>query len=134
MNADSSRGNRSEKRAILPGSAVLIFHLLRMFWFTALALLIVVLYGLRAGWSAPWQWSDGFSIAAAAQVMIGAITMLAPAGEALDASSLRYVAKGDITETRQQLIVDTLRRKKFGVRVFIGAFLTILISAVFLWV
>ncbi len=125
--------NPSEKRAILPGCAALIFHLVRMFWLTALALLMVVLYGLRAGWSAPQQWSDGFFTAAMAQVVIAAAMLLAPAGEALDASSVRYVANADVTENRYQLILDSLRRQKFGMRAFIGALLTVLISAVLLW-
>ena len=68
MNADSSPDNPSGKQKILPGCAVWIFHLLRMFWLTELALLIVVLYGLRAGWSTR-QWSDGLFFGAAAQIM-----------------------------------------------------------------
>jgi hypothetical protein len=134
MNADSSPGNPSEKRAILPGWAALIFRLLRMFWLTALALLLVVLYGLRAGWSAPRQWSDGFFIAGCIQVMIAAISLMSPPGEALDASSLRYVANSNVSDTRQQLILDTLRRKKFGLGAGIGGLLTMLIAAVVLLV
>jgi hypothetical protein len=134
MNADSSPGNPSEKRAILSGCPALIFHLLRMFWFTALALLIVVGYGLRAGWSTPKQWSDGFFFSAVAQLLIAVVTLMAPPGEALDASSVRYVTNGNIAETRSELILDTLRRKKFGIRAFIGFLLTILIAAVCLWI
>jgi hypothetical protein len=134
MNADSSPGNQSEKRAILPGCTAMILQLLRMFWLTVLALLMVVLYGLRAGWSVPQQWSDGFFIAAFAQWIIAAIMMLGTPGEALDAASLRYVANSDITETRLQLFLDTLRKRKFGIRAGIGGLLTILIAAVLLWV
>ncbi len=136
MNADYSSGNPSGKRAALPGCAAWFFHQLRVFWITELALLIVVLYGLRAGWSwtAPRQWSDGFFLAGAIQVVIAAVTILAPTGEALDASTVRYVSKGDVSDTRHELFLDTLRRKKFGLRVFLGALLTMLIAEAVLWV
>jgi hypothetical protein len=134
MNNDSSHGNRSEKRAILPGCARLIFRLLRMCWFTALSLLIVVLYGLHAGWSAPRQWSDGVCIAALIQVMIAILSLLGTPGEAYYAASVRYVPSGNINETFQQLLLDSLHMKSFGIRAIIGALLTFLISAVLLWV
>jgi hypothetical protein len=134
MHANSSPGNPSEKRAILAVCAALIFRLLRLFWFTALSLLMVVLYGLRAGWSAPHQWSDGFCIAALVQVMIAGISLLGTPGEAYYAASARYVPNGNINETFQRLLLDTLHMKKFGMRAFMGALLTFLISAVLLWV
>jgi hypothetical protein len=133
MNNNSSHGNRSEKRAILPLCAALIFRMLLMFWFTALSLLIVVLYGLRAGWSAPRQWSDGFCIAALIQVMIALISLMGTPGEAYYAASVRYVPNGSINETFQHLLLDILHMKKFGVRAFVGGLLTFLISAVLLW-
>jgi len=130
MNADSSNNNLSKKRAVLPVCAALI----RMFWFTALSLLLVVLYGLRAGWSAPRQWSDGFCIAALVQVMIALISLLGTPGESYYASSVRYVCDGDINETLQHLLLDTLHMEKFGIRAIIGALLAFLISAIMLWV
>jgi|WetSurMetagenome_2_1015567.scaffolds.fasta_scaffold257003_2 hypothetical protein len=133
MNADSSPVHPSGKRASLPGWFTRIFHLLSLFWVTEVALLIVVAYGLRAGWSTAQQWSDGFFLAAAAQVIVAAVGLLAPAGDALDASGLRYVNHADITDTRYQLVLGTLRRKKFGVRALIGTVLTGLISGVCLW-
>ena len=134
MNADSSPGNPSGKRKILPGCAVWIFHLLRMFWLTELALLIVVLFGLRGGWSTPRQWSDGLFICAAAQMMIAGVMILAASGEALDASSVRYLDHGNVNETYSQLVFDKLRRRKFGVAAFLGGMLTMLISGFVLWV
>ncbi len=136
MNVNSSAGNPSAKRAFVPGCATWFFHQLRVFWITELALLLVVLYGLRAGWSlsAPRQWSDAFFLAGAIQVVIAAVTILAPTGEALDASTVRYVSEGNVSDTRHQLVLDTLRRKKFGLRVFLGALLTMLIAEAVLWV
>jgi hypothetical protein len=134
MNADSSPDNPSGKLKILPGCAVWIFNLLRMFWLTELALLIVVLYGLRVGWSTPRQWSDGLFICAAAQMMIAGVMILAASGEALDASSVRYLDHGNVNETYSQLVFDKLRRRKFGVAAFLGGMLTMLISGFVLWV
>ena len=134
MNADSSPDNPSGKRKTLPGCAVWIFNLLRMFWLTELALLIVVLYGLRVGWSTPRQWSDGLFICAAAQMMIAGVMILAASGEALDASSVRYLDHGNVNETYSQLVFDKLRRRKFGVAAFLGGMLTMLISGFVLWV
>jgi len=134
MNTDSSQGNHSEKRAVLLVCAALIFRLLRIFWFTALSLLIVILYGLRAGWSAPQQWSDAFCIAALIQVMIAGISLLGTPGEAYYAAPARYVPNGNINETFQHLLLDTLHMKRFGMRAFMGALLAFLISAVLLWV
>ncbi len=70
MNATLSPGNPSEKRTKLASFAALIFLLLRMFWVTELILLLVVLYGLYAGWSELSQWSDAFFYAAIAQMFI----------------------------------------------------------------
>jgi len=134
MNADSSPGNPSGKRSILPGCAAWIFHLLRMFWLTELALLIVALFGLRGGWSTPRQWSDGLFFGATAQIMIAGVMIFATSGEALDASSTRYVDHGNVNETYSQLVLDKLRRKKFGLMTFLGGMLTMLIAALVLWV
>ena len=134
MNADSSSDNPSGKRKILPGCVVWIFHLLRMFWLTELALLIVFLYGLRGGWSTPRQWSDGLFFGAIAQILVAGIIMLGSRGEALDASSTRYVDHGNVTETFQMLALESLRQKKFGVIAFLGGVLTMLIAGVVLWV
>jgi hypothetical protein len=134
MNTDSYPGNPSAKRAILSGCAVWIFHLLRMFWLTELALLLVVLYGLHAGWSTPRQWSDGLFISAFAQIVVASATMYGTRGEALDASYVRYVNHGNITETHNQLVLDALHRMKFGLRAFLGGLLTMLIAALVLLV
>jgi hypothetical protein len=134
MNSDSSPSNPSGKQAILPGCAVWIFHLLRMFWLTELALLLVVLYGLYAGWSTPRQWSDGLFIDALIQIMVAGVTMYGTRGEALESSLVRYVDRGSISETRSLLVLDTLRRMKFGLRAFLGGMLTMLIAALVLWV
>ena len=131
MNADSSSGNPSGKRASPPGWAASIFQLLRLFWLTVLAWLIVVLYGLNAGWSTHPQWSNGFFIAAFAQVIIAASMVIQP-GEDFSSFTVRYVANGDIDQTRRQMVLESLRKQKFGVRAFIGALLTGLISAGFL--
>ncbi len=120
----------SEKRSF----AARVLRLLRMWWLPALAMLGVVALGLRAGWSAPGQWSNGFSIAGAAQVIIAAIMMMATPADALDASTLRYVANSSVSDTRFGLVLDTLRRKKFGLRVLIGGLLSFLLAAVVLWV
>ena len=128
MNADSSPGNSVEKRAIPPGCAALVLKVFRMFWFTAVILLLVVLYGLYAGWSAPRQWSDGFFLAAAAQVMFAGISMLGSSRDPSYAAEVRYVADGNITETHKQLVIDLLRRETFAVRAFAGGVLTILIA------
>jgi hypothetical protein len=134
MNADSSPDNPSGKRRILPGCAVWIFQLLRMFWLTGLALLIVVLYGLRMGWSTPRQWSDGLFLGAAAQIMVAGVMILGSKGEALDASSVRYVDQGNVNETYSQLVIDKLRRMKFGLIAFLGGLLTMLMAGLVLWV
>jgi len=128
MNARSSPGNSSGKRAILPGFAVQIFRLLRMFWLTELALLLVVLYGLYAGWSAPRQWSDGLFFAAAVQVMIAGIITVGSARDPTDAFSVRHIANANIADTRHELIVNMLRQRSFGLRAFAGGVLTILIA------
>ena len=134
MNADSSPRHPSRKRAILAGCALWIFHLLRMFWLTELALLLVVLYGLHSGWSTPRQWSDGLFIAASLQLVAAGATMYGTRGEALDASWVRYINHGNITETHHELVLDSLRRMNFGVRAFLGAILILLLAALVLWV
>jgi hypothetical protein len=132
MNADSSSGNPTKKRASLSGCAVSVFHLLGMFWLTELALLLVGLYGLYAGWTTPRQWSDGLFYAAIAQIVVAGVWMYSMRGDAVDASWMRYVDHGDITETYKLLGIDTLRRMKFGVRAFLGGILTLLIAALVL--
>ena len=134
MNTDSSDDNRSEKRAFLPVCTALIFRLLRVLWFNALSLLVVVLYGLHAGWSTPRQWSDGFCFAAFIQVMIAGTSLLGTPGESYYAASVRYVPGGSINDTLQHLLSDTPHMKKFGIKALIGALLAFLISAVLLWV
>jgi len=47
---------------------------------------------------------------------------------------VRYVRGGDINETLQHLLLDTLHMEKFGIRAIIGALLAFLISAIMLWV
>ena len=134
MNADSSPDNPSGKRKTLPGCAVWIFQLLRMFLFTELVLLIVVLYGLCVGWSTPRQWSDGLFFGASVQIMVAGITLLGSRGEAMDASSTRYVDHGNITDTFRLLSSESLRKKRFGVIAFLGGLLTMLLSGFALWV
>ena len=128
MNAVPPSKNSSAKPARRTSCARLVFQLLRMFWLTELALLLVVLYGLRAGWSAPQQWSDGFFIAAALQVVIAGITMVGSSRETEDASWVRYVVNSNITETRQQLVLSMMRKETFGLRAFLGGLLTVLIA------
>ncbi len=134
MDADSSSDNPSGKRKILPGCAVWIFQLLRLFWLTELVLLIVVLGGLRAGWSTPRQWSDALFFGAVAQLMVAGVMILGSKGEALDASSVRYVDHGNVTETFLLLSYESLRRKKYGLIAFLGGVLTMLIAGIVLWV
>lgn len=129
MNAVSSPGNPSGKRVTYSGCAAWLPRLLRMFWVTELALLAVVVYGLRAGWSTPRQWSDGLFFDAVAQMMVAGVILLMPLGDAYDASWLRYVDHGDVEETRYQLFLDTMRRKQFGLRAFLGGMLTMLFAA-----
>ena len=128
MNAASSPGNPSEKRAKPASWAKWIFQLLRMFWVTELTLLLVVLYGLYAGWSVPKQWSDAFFYAAVAQILIAATTIEGSSEDISAASVVRHLAKGDISETRRQIDQIAVRRETFSLRVFIGSLLTILIA------
>ena len=134
MNADSSPDNPSGKRKTLPGCVFLILHLLRMFWLTGLVLLIVVLYGLRGGWSTPRQWSDGLFFGAAIQIMVAGVTLLGSRWEAMDASTMRYVDHGSITETFRLLSDESMRKKIFGALTFLGGMLTLLIAGLVLWV
>lgn len=128
MNVDPYPDPSTQKRAGLPGWAAWMLDLLRKFWLTGLAWLAVALYGLRAGWTTPMQWSDGLFFDAVAQIAVAAIMMLVPTGEALDASSLRYVDHGNVEDTRLQLVRDTLRRKQFGLRALLGGVLTMLLA------
>ena len=132
MNVDTSLSNPLEKRTILPGCVAIGLHFLGMFWLTELALLMVVLYGLYAGWSAPQQWSDGFFVVATALV-IGGLPMVAPSREALDAYAVRYIANGNTDETRRQLFLESLHNRNFGIRAFLGGMLAMLIAVLVLW-
>jgi hypothetical protein len=134
MNIDSSPDNLSGKRKILPGCAVWIFHMLRIFWLTELVLLIVVLYGLRVGWDTPQQWSDGLFFSAVVQIMVAGVTLLGSGGEGLDASSARYVDHGNIMETLRLLSIESLHKRHFGLIAFLGGMLTLLIAGFVLWV
>ncbi len=134
MNTDPSPGNPSGKRKILPGCVVWIFQLMRMFWLAELTLLIVVLYGLRAGWSTPRLWSNGLFFGAIAQILVAGITIMGSTGEAVDASTMRYVDHGNIMDTFRLLSLDALRKKRFGVIAFLGGVLTMLMAGLELWV
>ncbi len=135
MKTDLSPANSHQKRAILPALGRLIFRLLRMFWFTELLLLGVLLYGLYAGWTTKRQWSDAYFLAAAAQFVSAGIAVYGGTGQTIaDASIVRYVPDGDVSTTNQQLILDYLRKMKFGVRLVIGGVLTVLVSGLCLWV
>ncbi len=132
MNADSSPGNSSKMHTSIPGVAVWIFRLLRTFWLTELALLLVALYGLQAGWSIKRQWSDGFFVAALAQIIIAGMTILGSPQELSGASYVRYIANSSISDTFHELLSISLHKQRFGVRAFIGALITLLISGLFL--
>ena len=134
MSADSAPDDPSDERKILPGCVGWIFQLPRMFWLAELTLLIVGLYGLRAGWSTERQWSDGLFFGAAVQLMVAGVTLLGSRWEALDSSSLRYVDHGNVAETFGVLALESLRKRKFGVIAFLGGMLTMLISGLVLWV
>lgn len=104
------------------------FKILRMFWLTEATLILVVIYGLYSGWSTPRQWSDGLFLAAAAQLLIGGISILGSSRDYSYAFLARYVAKGDVTETQKQLGVEMLRQQSFGKSAFLGGLLTLLIA------
>lgn len=134
MKIDSSTDNFSLKRIIRPGLGRQVVRVLRMFWLTELTLLLMVLYGLHVGWSTTRQWSDGYFYAAAAQFLIAGITVIGGTAQTdTDAAYVRYVANGDISDTRKQLFMDFLRKMNFGVRAVIGGFITLLIAGLFLW-
>jgi hypothetical protein len=132
MSAESSSGNPSEKRVILPGFVKVIFHQVRMYWLFEGTLLLVGLYGLIAGWSTPRQWSDVLFYAALAQMLFAWIWMQGSSRETADSAYVRYVPGGDISRTRQELVVDYLRKETFGFRAFMGALLTLVIAFVIL--
>jgi hypothetical protein len=134
MNSDASPDNPSGKQKILPGWAVWPFKLLRMFWLTELAWLIVYLYGLRAGWSTPRQWSDGLFIGASGLILVAAVAMFGSRGDALDAYSMRYVEHANITETLRLLSLESMRKIRFGMITFLGGLLTMLVAGIVLWV
>ncbi len=125
-------GNPAGKRTSLPRYAALALGLLRTFWMMPLALLIVVFVGMRSGWTTPRQWSDGFFVAASVQVLIAAMMLMAPAGEALDASWVRYMPNSNVSETRHQLLMETLHKKRWALASFIGGALTFLIAEIVL--
>lgn len=134
MKPDPSNADLSQKRAVLPRLVVSLFRVLRLFWFTELLLLGVLLYGLYAGWSARRQWSDAYFLAAAAQFVSAGIAVYGGTGQTIaDSSTVRYVNDGDLAATNRELILDYLRKMKFGVRLVIGGLLTLLVSGLFLW-
>lgn len=130
MNANPPADITSKKPSFLARCAAFILHLLRLFWPTVLALLLVVIYGLRSGWSTPRQWSDGLFIAAVLLIMIGGITILGSSSlRAIDdAATARYIVGADVHETRLQIIMDYTNKRAFGLRAFIGALFITLIA------
>lgn len=107
-----------------------LFHILRMFWLAALAVLLACLFGWRAGWSSASQWSDGLFIAGLAQLIAGGASMM---GSPLDTSGslwMRYMARGNTAETRQQFFSDMLQKQTFGMQAFAGAIITILLAVI----
>ena len=128
MNATLSPGNPSEKRTKLASFAALLFLLLRMFWVTELILLLVVLYGLYAGWSESSQWSDAFFYAAIAQMAIASTALVGTRDEISSAYQARKIVKGNVSETRHMLAEAATRKETFSLRVFIGSILTLLIA------
>jgi hypothetical protein len=128
MRTTRSPGNPSEKRAMLASCATLVFQLLRMFWVTELILLMVVLYGLHVGWSEPRQWSDAFFYAAVAQIFIAPVSISGGTEDILAASTVRFIPKGDISETLHQLDENALGKMSFALRMFLGSLLTLLVA------
>lgn len=134
MKIDSPIDNLSQKRTIRVGLGRWIFRVLRNFWLTELILLLVAFYGLYVGWSTQRQWSDGYFYAAAAQFLIAGIAVIGGTAQTdTDAAFVRYVANGDMSETRKQLFMDFLHKMNVGVRAVIGGLITMLISGLFLW-
>lgn len=131
MSAHPSAEITPKKPSLLARSAVSIFHLLRLFWLTLLVLLIVLIYGLRAGWSTPRQWSDGLFIAAVIQIVIGAISAMGSSSTMAlsDSATARYVIGADVHETRLQVMRDYARKATFGLRAFAGALFITLLAA-----
>jgi len=130
MRVTPSPGNPLEKRARLAGCATLIFRLLRVFWVTWLTLLAVVLYGLYAGWSTPRQWSDAFSGATAAQMLIAAVAIGGTLHDASASSNVRYIVKGNVSDSFHQIEQMAMRQETFSLRVFLGGLFTFLIAMV----
>jgi len=128
MRATPAPGNSSVKRPKLVSFGILVFRLLRMFIVTELILLMVILYGLYAGWSEPKQWSDAFFYAFVAQMVIAKVLIEGTRGESYDAAQVRYIVKGDINETLNQLVGIASHKVTFSLRVFIGGLLTLLIA------
>lgn len=133
MNATPSSGIPTDKRAKLAGFASWFFQLLRSFWVTWLVLLFVVLYGLYAGWTERKQWSDAFFYAAIAQIFVAAIAVMGSSGEYDAASEVRYIAKSDVSETRDEINQHSMRRLGFSLRAFFGGLFTMLIAGLATW-
>lgn len=128
MNTEPSVSNTPHPPGLKSGRVGLAFQILRMFWLTEATLILVVIYGLYSGWSTARQWSDGLFLAAAAQLIIGGISILGSSRDYSYAFLARYVAKGDVTENQKQLGAEMLRQQSFGKRAFLGGLLTLLIA------
>ncbi len=111
-----------------------ILNLARLFWVTEVALLALVIYGLRAGWTTQRQWSDGLFFAGFFQLVVGGISLMVPPGEAFDAAKARYIDRSSIENTRFELIMETARKRQFGMIAFFGGLLTLIAAAVVAWV
>jgi len=128
MNANPAPESSSKERAISPGWAGRIFKFLRTSWLTGLVLLGVVAFGLWKGFSTQRQWSDALFLAGVAQILIAWLSVLDFTGETSDASTVRYIPRSDIGETRQQLILNSLRRHTFATATFVGGLLSMLLA------
>ena len=120
--------NSSAKPARRASCAGLAFQILRMFWLTGLTLLLVVLYGLYAGWSVPKQWSDALFYAAVGQMIFAAAVLAGAAGDTSAAADVRYIANASISDTQNQLNQLLSNKKAFALRIFIGSLLTLILA------
>ncbi len=131
MSADPS--NPSEKPSSQPKPLAAVLFGLRLFWVTDLTLILIVAYGLYAGWQKPVQWSNAFFYGAAAQICIAAISLAGMSGDLQAASTLRYLARGDVAETRQQLAQLSMSKEGFALRAFAGGLMFLLFAALVTW-
>lgn len=128
MNANSPHSDPSAMRAGRPRFARVLVRLLGMFWINLLSLLGAVIYGLIAGWSTLDQWGEGLFFAAMIQIMFAGLVFVGSQRETEDSAYVRYVADGNVNDTRQQLVSDTLRKETSATRVFLGGMFTLLIT------